>query len=210
VQTGRVELASRRRRLAASAINGLIFIPAMSVLWLIWTKLPWVPGRPTGACEDGKCAATPADSPFLMKLLEIAEPSQTVSGRNHRSPGARLVGIRRVEAGTGGPISVRTAVIHKAMTTLLSAVGREAGRQDQERLKQLTAKLKEIRERNADDQEAFIRETMALYKSSNVNPFGSCLRPFAVVMATRYLPILLTRRRQSLPDLIAGIVVIRD
>jgi membrane protein insertase Oxa1/YidC/SpoIIIJ len=82
-------------------------------------------------------------------------------------------------------------------------------RQREEVMRALTSSRKEIERRHQGDQDAIRCETMALYRQQQIDPVGSCLRPIALSLAWE-LPVLFTARSQSLPELLAGIVVVRD
>jgi 60Kd inner membrane protein len=133
--------------------------------------------------------------------------------RNWRSPGARLLGIRRVDAATGGPISIRSIVIHHFAARLLSApfleLARPLQRREMERMQELAPLIAELRREHADDQEAMERAMMEFYAENRVNPLRSCLWVPGSVLAVRGA-IFLSSRGQPLPDRLAGIVVVRD
>ena len=69
-----------------------------------------------GSKEDGPSAIRRVtgefrQSPELRAALWGASAGLAVAGRNWRSPGFRVVGLRRVDAQTGGIVSVRSALI---------------------------------------------------------------------------------------------------
>lgn len=217
VLEGRFELASPWRRLAAAVLDALVFVLLAALAFLGWWKL----GRPFGRKsadprqpdEDEVNADQPA-APTLARRRVIASVSTAteIGWRNWRTPGDRLLGIHRVDAVTGGPISVRSAVVRRLVNDLcprlISDISRSSTRWNAEALKSLAPVLDDIRKQHTDDQEAMHRAMTAAYRERKFNPLRGCLWPLAGSVAA-LSPALWSRRRQTLPQRAAGIIVIR-
>lgn len=102
-----------------------------------------------------------------------------IKKRNNRSPGSRVMALERVDLRSGGPITVRSAIVRQ-----LSFYGlREAFNSFQR------AKLRP--EATADD-----------------NRLATCGWGLLFAFVVHLLPPLLSRRHQSIPDRLAGIVTV--
>jgi hypothetical protein len=79
----------------------------------------------------------------------------------------------------------------------------------QRRLEALQPELAEIRRAHADNPEAQARALKEFNKHHRVNPAGSCLAPLlgATVMEA---PVLWSPLNQTIPERLAGIVVVQD
>ncbi len=66
-----------------------------------------------------------------------------------------------------------------------------------------------IREAHPDDEQAQQRELMALYQKYDINPARGCGLYIAVLLVMT-LPVFVPPRHQTLPDLLAGTVVVVD
>ena len=90
------------------------------------------------------------------------------------APGDRAMGLRRVDARTGGPVSVRSALIKKAVQTAARELNRSVQRpfreRSLERTRGLKAELKEAREIRAGDREAQKRAMAEVFKRNRVRP----------------------------------------
>jgi hypothetical protein len=121
------------------------------------------------------------------------------------------MGLRRADARTGGPITVRSAAIgfavHTASGAVLSELFSPLERYQQRRLDSLRPKVEEIEDRYRDDETARQNGLMQLYRRENANPFGGC-----VLVIPRLLvglaPSLFDPYHRSLADRVAGIIVL--
>jgi uncharacterized RDD family membrane protein YckC len=133
--------------------------------------------------------------------------------RSWRTPGMRVMGIRRVDARTGGPVTVRSALIrHLAEQSRGVIVERFVAprfRRAREPVEALQADVRAAERAHPDDQAARLRATMDVYGSAGVTPWAGCL-PLTIPLVAEVVFTLLTPRRQSPNDWIAGIVVIKD
>lgn len=123
------------------------------------------------------------------------------------------MGIRTVDARTGGPVTLRSAVITQlvnlAYEQLLRRVRAPARRRYKRRRVDAERRVQEIRGTHAGDSAAIQAATAQVYRDNGVN----CLAPLATsmpVILVMPLTALLSPRRQTVADRLAGIVVVRD
>ena len=128
------------------------------------------------------------------------------------------MGLRRVDAGNGGPVSVRSALIREAVQAasreLSRWVQRPVRQRHLERTRGLQAELREAREiRAGDGREAQERAMAEVLKRSSVRPSSACSRGMLGGLLGSVpldLPAVWSARNQTLPERIAGIVTVRD
>jgi hypothetical protein len=162
----------------------------------------------------------PANRPMGLSartrlLVSGASLALELDGRNRRGIGARVMGIRRVDVRTGGPITLRVALIRHVVSHGCGvATGWILGpitKRSISRMEEIQPALPESQRVHADDPEALQEATSKLYRDLNVNPSASCLwPPMLAVVFVRMLPVFLSPLRQSLPDRVAGIVAVLD
>jgi hypothetical protein len=201
-----MEIASLARRLGAlgiDAVLGLLATAGVVAAFVAWAR-PWKREAP-----DQERIRRLVSHP-LMRGLGIA---RIVAWRNMRSPGQRLLGIRRADARDGGAVSPSRAAVREWSASFMRAVLKEfVGPRQQRREEQMQAlrpQMRAIQQQYQDDKEAQQEALMDFYKEHNVNPLDSCW-PVLFSMLAPELPALVTRRHQTLADLISGTVVIRD
>ncbi|MFA5830170.1 MAG: YidC/Oxa1 family membrane protein insertase [Candidatus Gracilibacteria bacterium] len=97
-----------------------------------------------------------------------------------------------IKAMPGNDLGLAILLLTIIIRTILLIPSQKALK-SQRKLQEVQPKLKHIREKHKDDQEAIARETMAIWKEHKVNPFGSCL------------PLVI-----QIPVLIALFYVVRD
>ncbi len=139
----------------------------------------------------------------LNVALSGASRAETLYSRNSRSLGSRVVGIRRVDARTGGPITARQALTRvgvSGLSTVAAKVRRERAAEPE---------LSAVREAHPDDEQAQLHGTMKVYEKYDINMFSSCGWGIAALLVMT-LPVCVPPRHQTLPDLIAGTVVVVD
>ena len=136
-----------------------------------------------------------------------------VLSRNWRGPGSRLLGLRRVDAHTGGPISVRSALVDEVLFAAWGAVTRpllpSRVKRDRDRLVALRPQEKELERKYADDPQRRQRALLDFYKSNGVDPFkvwGVALLPG---MLRSWLPAVWPGG-QRIRDRLTGTVVVID
>jgi uncharacterized RDD family membrane protein YckC len=142
-----------------------------------------------------------------------------VALRGWQSPGARLLGLRRVDARTGAPVGVRAAlvrgVVWRARRMLMDRVFGPFEARERERnaaaRESLQPELERIKRRHRHDPEARQAAMMALYREHSLNPFAAYLRstlPRTAAAIALDAPTILSPRRQTLTDRLAGIAVV--
>lgn len=206
-----LRLASVRRRLLASLIDAVIL--GIPVLALIVAGV-WLYARHTGRQDPGHTGPT---LPSLRRRWQLSiwavGAVLQVQGRNWRSPGYRVVGLRRVEARTGGPVSLRSGLINVLVATAWSRSTRVLLRRVETRQKQrlaaVDAEIKAAQDAHRDDPEAARRAITEIYKRHRLNPLRSCLPAIASTLVLQ-LPAFWSPRNQTVPERLTGTVVINE
>jgi uncharacterized RDD family membrane protein YckC len=213
-----LEIASLRRRSLASLIDTVVLLLpiALAAGGGVWLYISYPRRR---SDED--------DSQFdfaeRLPFRHFAEPrwrfamwgtglAIEIGLRNWRSPGARAMELRRVDDRTGGPVTVRSALIRNAVDTASNELNRWVQRPFAQRLSErqraVQTELSELRRAHADDdvaeQRARIKE---IYQRHELSPWSSCTRGL-IGPVPKYLPALWSARNQTLPDRAAGIIVV--
>ena len=220
MRSRRPEIASPWRRAAAGGIDVLAVIAPASISLLAWSKLPSVTKRsgkedrllrPSARCAVGAGPRT-RSSRSWWTISSAVSMGLGIGLRNWRTPGGRLLGIRRVDASTGGPISVRSVIVHQLVARLMTAPLMEIWRSGQQRrmyrMQELAPRLKDLQREHADDPDAMHGAVTQFYKENKVHPLRSCLGLPVVVLAAN-TPIFWSRSKQTLPERLAGIVVVK-
>ena len=221
---GGVEIASLRRRAAASLIDaGVILTPILLASGGGAALYMWYRGRRSGP-ENGDAQDLALDrvpeafrrfgeSRLGQFALEAGSLPIEIRLRNWRSPGMRALGLRRADARTGGPVTVRSALIHKAVVLTSRGLNRLQRRGFDERFHErhrlMNADLDEARRIHAGDRDARERAMREVIKRYSVTPWPACGRALLGIVPL-YVPALWSARNQTLPDRVAGIVVVRD
>ena len=217
---GGLEIASLQRRALASAIDGAVLVlpAALAAGGGVWLYMTYRDRR--SGEEDPRfdfAERLPfrhlAEPRWRFAMWALAAPIE-IRLRNWRSPGARAMGLRRVDARTGGPVSVRSAVIRNVVDTASQELYRLVQRPFQARLSErhraVQAELRELRRTRGDDDDAQQRASIKeVYRRHNLRPWSSCARGL-LGGVPKYLPAFWSARHQSLPDRVAGIVVVVD
>jgi hypothetical protein len=145
-------------------------------------------------------------------LTEVVGLTLELDSRNRRTLGARAMRIRRAHALTGGPVTIRSALIRywaqRATSAGLRPLAKRASKRSTERMQALQPQFKELQRAHADDKVAQQQALMRFYQEHNVKPFGSCA-PTLLTLVAPSLAVLFSPRRQSLPDRAAGIVWVK-
>jgi uncharacterized RDD family membrane protein YckC len=151
-------------------------------------------------------------SPRTRILIEVVGLTLELDSRNRRSLGARAMRIRGADALTGGPVTIRSALIRnwaqRATSAGLRPLAKRASKRSTERMQALQPQLKELQRAHADDKAAQQQALMRFYQEHKINPFRSCAPTLLTVVAPS-LAVLFSPRRQSLPDRLAGIVWVK-
>jgi uncharacterized RDD family membrane protein YckC len=209
------ELASLRRRACAGGVDATCLLGGVVVTvggMLAWDKLRDT-SHGAGLESALKRWAGAAELPRWRRARWALGLGTAVAERNWRSPGMRLMGIHRADARTGGPVTVRSALIRHLVG---SGISRLVSRRlltprlerQQAELQGLQADVDAARRQHPDDPHAQQRAIMEVYQGSGVGLRSCCWIPvvFAVI---NDLIILFTPRHQSPADWAAGVVVVR-
>ena len=146
-------------------------------------------------------------------LIEVVGLTLEVDWRNRRSLGSRAMRIRRADALTGGPVTLRSALIRhwaqQATSAGLRPLAKRASKRSTERMQALQPQLKELQRAHADDEAVQQHALTSFYREHKVNPLRSCA-PTLLTLLAPSLAVLFSPRRQSLPDRVAGIVWVQE
>jgi hypothetical protein len=160
-----------------------------------------------------KLGAQKAWTHHYLRSCEAAIEWRSISRRNTRSYGSRRMGIRCVDARTGGSIALRSELLAHVSAAGIRWLAKQPFRgaiaRNRATAEELQLEIDRLKEQYASDKHAQQREIMKLNKHLNVSPVRSCA-PAAGPIFAQVLPALLSPRHQSLPDRIAGIVWIID
>lgn len=159
---------------------------------------------------------TPAflQSPLQRAALRGASAGFAVASRNWRSPGRRLVGLRRVDARTRGPVSVRSVLIGAVVSEVQQAAGRRLfqsqANRERDRLGKLAPRLKEIDRAYGTDLHARERARMEFYKENRVNALAGCGWRIAGPMLVQLTLTIAIRDGRTAYDRLTGTIVVTD
>jgi hypothetical protein len=110
---GGLKIASLRQRNRAALIDVPIWVAGFAALATVGGRL--VAKRLMGLHPADLDATTISTWVAEHRVhLEAVSMIAGVATRNHRGLGYRLVGLRRADARTGGPVSIRSALINHA------------------------------------------------------------------------------------------------
>lgn len=207
------KIAPVSARLLAGAVDAVTVLPVVlgaggCALYFVTRRRRRARG---GAGDDADEIERWLSKPQVEWGVRVFGLVSEVAMRNSRGPGARIVGIRRADARTGGPVTVRSALIHYAVGHGSGAAVKQltsaATKGQSARIKAIQPELREVQRAHAGDPEAAQQATMKLYRDHRINPLNSCgfLLAQLIVMNA---PALFTERSQTLADRIAGIVVV--
>jgi len=159
--------------------------------------------------------AEPRRSTRARIATETLGVATAIRGRNARGPGQRALGLRTVDVRTGGPVSVRSALIALALRRARSQiVTRALGPELRRRAARQTDAAPFIRaaqDAHRGDPEAASEAMMAIYREHAVNPFATASLGLAGVLANALLDLpTLYLTGRTLRDLLAGTVLVLE
>jgi RDD family len=214
--------ASIPRRLVAAVIDGALGVLAVGPLviaaYALAAKLSMTRGRRrglAGPAEWGDPDKMPRwldmRSAAVRRAWRMASLTSVIAGvGDSRGPGARLLGLRRVDAWTGEPPGRRSRLVRFAVVEgwkeLSYRINGPADRRRDRLMAELEPQLDEIQRRHPHDPEARRRAMADLYKRN-----GSCMRIALRVLLIGLapeLPALWSARKQGVADRLAGTVVV--
>ncbi len=216
------EIASLQRRALAALIDAGVFLPPTVLVAVAGVKVYEALQKRRSGEEQARPASTTRN---LGSARGFAESTRWQLGvwaasvpieillRNSRSPGARIMGLRRVDARTGGPVPVRSAVIHNvaqsAARQLTGRLARRYGRRDAERLRAMKAEIEETQRTHADD-DARQPAATDVFRRAGMTSARSSGRTLLLGIVPNYLGALWSERNQTLYDRVAGIIIVVD
>ena len=222
-RTRRLPLATVRRRSLAALINSVVGIAAVALAIVagvvvggrvLGRRASHLGGRsPDGG--DARALSARLSSKSAQLALHLVGFATAAVATGHRSPGFRLLGLRRVDARTGREVTRRQELtasaalqVWRILVNRLLPAGAIDDSLDHEKLR---SEMAAARRMHAHDRQAEHAEIMRIYGENKLNSRASCLRvlPRVLLGAAVNVPMW-SSLRQSLPDRIAGTVVIVD
>jgi RDD family protein len=207
---GGAETASIRRRFAAAAFDVTTFVAAMVPIVAGAVLAGRLFGGGGDRCEGER--PNPFARPAVMRSIVVAGIAAEVFGRNWRSPGMRLMRIRKVDATTGGPVTVRSALTASAVDfawgRLNSRLWKPMQLKTLARAEAAKEEKQDIERRYADDPYARRAALVELNKRGGFRPLRSSAPGLTSIAVMNLIPSLLSARNQRLPERLAGTVVI--
>ncbi len=163
-----------------------------------------VPGRVRAALR----------SPLLGAALGGAGAGLAIANRNWRSPGFRVMGLSRVDARSGGPVTVRSALIGGLFVQVRETATKDLFQShvhgQRNRMEELAPQLREVEHKYAADSQARQRAVMEFYKENSINPLAGCGWSVAGAMLSQLILAAATRGGRTVYDRLTGTIVIRD
>ncbi|HTU87449.1 MAG TPA: RDD family protein [Solirubrobacteraceae bacterium] len=208
---GGLTIAPLRRRLAAGVIDTVVVgVPTLAVTGGATAVYLWL-GRRRGRDLDslGPLKVSPRWNPVIRAVAAGA----AVPSRNWRSPGYRRLGLRRVDVRTGGPLSVRNALVRDlvigASAQLRSALIKPWRARYEGRVEALQSEMERVRRTHPNDPAAQQEAMREAVERHDVSPARSCA-PALVGVALMQAPALWSPLNQTLAERLAGIVVVQQ
>lgn len=213
------QVASLRRRFLASLINvtvvGLTSTVAVGAWVLVAGRVldrreGTTRARPTGS-DAG--ASNPARSRRVKTALRLLAVASWMPMRERRSPGYRMLHMRLVDARTGDQPTPWQQIIRTVASNSWRALSnRPLARRDVRNLadyEKMRSELDAARREHPDDEEARSVAFMRIYEANKAQvSFLPILARLGVAVAIE-LPVW-SAEKQSLPDRLAGTIVIVD
>lgn len=213
------ETPPRRTLLAAGAIDAGLAVGALVAGGAVAVSIEVAARRAGEPWERrlealGRRGRSLAESRGLRAMNRADAVGAALRQRGRRSPGMRVMGLRRVDARTGGAASARRTIAGALARGLwTAAIGRLVRRQMERSAaaaEQLKPRVEEARRAHPGDPQAQQQAITALYRGKG---HPGCLPAIGLTLTGNYLPklpALWTRRRQTLWDLVAGTVLVGD
>jgi uncharacterized RDD family membrane protein YckC len=205
-------IASLPRRVAVGACDGLLMLTILGMtagaVFAVLSRLGRRPGWFDGVGPD------PTTLQRWNLPLTVASVGLSTIGANWRSPGMRVFGIRRVDAGTGGPVNAYSACVESAVSAVITQVEKRLRRPEAEayeaRRVAANEELARMREANPEaDPSELLRRSQEILHQQRVG-CGPLASRGAVWVMVQHLPALRSHRRQTLSQRLAGTVVVRE
>ncbi len=207
-------IAPIRRRLLASLIDlALALIGGILAIGAV-TGVTTLRGRKDAPGVSSLTRLTSSKRVSIALRVFAFVLNVLLTGR--RGPGSRIVGIRLVDARTGGPVSLRQATLRagsrQGWQFLVRRLTARLGKAEQFKHRDLQSKIETLKRAHEDDHDAFQHAMMEMYKENQVRPYLSCLPALAQLPLGLAIkaPALWTPLHQGLPDKLAGTIIISD
>jgi hypothetical protein len=160
------------------------------------------------------CATRGSRQTPLHGALWGASAGLAIAGRNWRSPGFRLIGLRRVDAHTGGVVTVRSALIgvlfDQAWQAAWRSLFRSRVKRHLTRLRALAPQLKAAEREYRGDPLVRARARTEFYRSNRVNLAGGCGWLVAGPLVSQLALGVSSREGRTIRDRVTGTGVIVD
>lgn len=215
-----VRVSSLRRRFLAGAVDAGVVIIGMAAVVGLGIAAAVASARVRGGRYQDEHVEVPGTiREFRLSLpvravLWVASVAVGVIARDWRSPGFRVLGLRRVDARTGGPVTVQSALVgalfDAARQELTKPLFRSRARRERARRNALLSQLKEIEHRYAADPQARQQAVMEFYKANELNPFAGCGRQVLGPVLSQVILALAIRDGRTVYDRLTGTIVITD
>jgi hypothetical protein len=236
-----MRVVSLRLRLLAAVIDAAVFVAGMAAVIGAGIAAAAVYNRvrgdkdaehgeeDSGRDDDGEdepdgaadalpsgvdCATRGSRQSPLHGALQGASAGLAIAGRNWRSPGFRLIGLRRVDAHTGGVVTIRSALIgvlfDQAWQAAWRPLFRSRVKRHQTRLRALAPQLRAAERAYRGDPQARARARTEFYRSNPVNPAGGCGWLVAGPLVSQLALGISSREGRTIRDRVTGTGVIVD
>lgn len=214
-----LRVAPMRRRVLASMLNALVGILALALtLGGAYAVTSLIGGEEK--LQRARPLKRVTGSVWGRLALQLCGFVLGVLLTGRQSPGSRIVGIRLVDARTGGPVSRRQAILRVGVRQAWQALTKRSiappVRHKPDEVPDLRSEVEALKREHADDQEAFQLAMMRFHEEHKHELGVSCLPlyrrllirlPLAVAIDA---PVLWSPLHQGLPDMLAGTVMIVD
>ncbi len=218
------EVASLRRRFAASLLNLLVGISALVSVVAAGVGIFRVgrKGRVNLKLIRGlasRSARIPAQlqSEPAKRVLPVVVFAASALRKERRGAGFRLLGLRLVDARTGRDVSRGQELVRagtrQAWRLLCRRLIPVRKAQASPTHKKIRSDVEFARRRYANDQQAMQREVMRIYQENKMEPVRMSFLPVLLrfpLIAVIDLPMFWSPLKQSLPDRLSGTVIARD
>jgi uncharacterized RDD family membrane protein YckC len=183
-----IDLIAFLAGLAASALSVAVLANAGVLAWLGRSRPARHAGRRISerlAREDvGVPGPSPLESTRGRLALYAFGLTTAVWSRNLRGPGYRVLGLRRVDALTGGPVGIRAALVRhlveQSRSALLARILAPIKRQDQARRREATTEMRRLISEHTGDPQPLL----TAMNEQRIRPRSSCLWALPKLLAT--------------------------
>jgi hypothetical protein len=219
-----VRVASLRRRFLAAVLDVGVVIIGMAAVVGMGIAAALASARVRGPHhEDEPVEAAPPAAPTIQEFrlslplrvaLWLTSLAVGVIARDWRSPGARVLGLRRVDARTGGPVTAQSALIgslfeltRQELTRLLF---RTEAQGERARRDALRAQLGAIGHTHAADTQACQQAVTEFHQTNEFNPLATCGRAALGPVISQVTLAVAIQDGRTMYDRLTGTIVITD